>query len=253
MHYKLALSQNTSRNGQSGHWPRSTRRAVMAETAAEIQPLPPDLRFLCPAGVIAPIQADWQCAHGGCYIASMQQPSYDISRVIRAVEFAAKMHRMQRRKDSDASPYINHPIALMHVLCIDGGIRDPKILAAAALHDTIEDTETTPNELVAEFGADVADLVVEMTDDKSLPKVERKRLQIERARHMTRDGALVKLADKICNLRDMAASPPENWSLERRIEYFDWAKAVVDGLPRVNSRLLRMFEEAYAKRPTGTN
>jgi len=215
--------------------------------------LPPDLRFLGPAGVSGLIQADWPCARGGCYIASMQQPSYDISRVIRAVEFAAKKHRMQRRKDSDASPYINHPIALMHVLCIDGGIRDPKILAAAALHDTIEDTETTPNELVAEFGADVADLVVEMTDDKSLPKVERKRLQIERARHMTRDGALVKLADKICNLRDMAASPPENWSLERRIEYFDWAKAVVDGLPRVNSRLLRMFEEAYAKRPTGTN
>ena len=75
----------------------------------------------------------------------MQQPSYDISLVIRAIEFAARKHRMQRRKDSDASPYINHPIALMHVLCIDGGIRDPKILAAAALHDTIEDTETTPN------------------------------------------------------------------------------------------------------------
>jgi len=183
----------------------------------------------------------------------MQQPSYDISRVIRAIEFAAKKHRMQRRKDSDASPYINHPIDLMHVLCIDGGIRDPRILAAAALHDTIEDTETTPNELVAEFGADVANLVVEMTDDKSLPKMERKRLQIEHARHMSKDGALVKLADKICNLRDMAASPPENWSLEQRIEYFDWAKAVVDGLPRVNSRLLKMFEEAYAKRPTGMN
>jgi hypothetical protein len=77
--------------------------------------------------------------------------------------------------------------------------------------------------------------------------------QIEHARHMSKDGALVKLADKICNLRDMAASPPENWSLEQRIEYFDWAKAVVDGLPRVNSRLLKMFEQAYAKRPTGMN
>src|SRR5262245_42748872 len=160
---------------------------------------------------------------------------------------------MQRRKDSDASPYINRPIALMRVLCIDGGIRDPRILAAAAIHDTIEATETTPNELVAEFGADVPDLGVEMTDDKSLPNTERKRLQIEHARHMTRDGALVKPADKICNLRDIAASPPENWSLERRIEYFDWAKAVVDGLPRVNYRLLKMLEQAYAKRPTGTN
>src|SRR5215813_3365790 len=115
----------------------------------------------------------------------MQQPSYDISLVIRAIEFAVKKHRMQRRRGSDASPYINHPIALMHVLCIDGGIRVPRILAAAALHDTIEDTETTPNELVAEFGADVADLVVEMTDDKSQPKMERKRLQIEHARHVS--------------------------------------------------------------------
>src|SRR5262249_59490206 len=139
------------------------------------------------------------------HFALMQQPSYDISLVIRAIEFAARKRRMQRRKDS-ASPYINHPIALMHVLCIDGGIRFPRILAAAALHDTIEDTETTSSELVAEFGADVADLVVEMTDDKSQPKMERKRLQIEQARHMSRDGALVKLPDKICNLRDMAAS-----------------------------------------------
>jgi GTP diphosphokinase / guanosine-3',5'-bis(diphosphate) 3'-diphosphatase len=195
----------------------------------------------------------WPSGRSYCYTARMQQPAYDISLVIRAIEFAAKKHRMQRRKDSDASPYINHPIALMHVLCIDGGIRDPRILAAAALHDTIEDTETTPNELVAAFGADVADVVIEMTDDKSQPKQERKRLQIEYARHMSRDGALVKLADKICNLRDAAANPPENWSLERRIEYFDWAKAVVDGLPRVNSRLLKMFEEAYAKRPSGTN
>src|SRR5262249_17277518 len=84
---------------------------------------------------------------GSCYTARMPQPSYDISLVIRAIEFAVKKHRMQRRKDGDASPYINHPIALMHVLCIDGGIRDPRILAAAALHDTIEDTETTSNEL----------------------------------------------------------------------------------------------------------
>src|ERR1700741_3989165 len=96
--------------------------------------------------------------------------SYDIGLVIRAVEFAAQKHRMQRRKDSDASPYINHPIALMHVLCIDGGITDPVILATAALHDTVEDTETTEEELRATFGDEIARLVFEMTDDKSLPK-----------------------------------------------------------------------------------
>ena len=169
--------------------------------------------------------------------------------VIRAVEFAAQKHRMQRRKDSDASPYINHPIALMHVLCIDGGITGPVILAAAALHDTIEDTETTENELRTMFGDEIAFLVLEMTDDKSLSKTERKRLQIEHAQHMSREAALVKLAHKICNLRDVAVNPPAEWSVERRIEYFEWAKAVVDELPQVSTELLGLFNAAYATRP----
>jgi guanosine-3',5'-bis(diphosphate) 3'-pyrophosphohydrolase len=175
--------------------------------------------------------------------------SHDIGLVIRAVEFAARKHRMQRRKDTDASPYINHPIALMHVLCIDGSINEPIILAAAALHDTIEDTETTEEELRATFGEEIAQIVIEMTDDKSLPKGERKRLQIEHAHQATREGAMVKLADKICNLRDVAANSPTGWSAERRAEYFDWAKAVVDGLPRVSDKLLAIFNEAYATRP----
>jgi GTP diphosphokinase / guanosine-3',5'-bis(diphosphate) 3'-diphosphatase len=128
--------------------------------------------------------------------------------VIRAVEFAAQKHRMQRRKDSDASPYINHPIALMHVLCLDGRISDPVVLAVAALHDTMEDTETTEQELRATFGEEITQIIIEMTDDKSLPKEERKRLQIEHAHRMSGEGALVKLADKICNLRDVAANPP---------------------------------------------
>src|SRR5262245_31071862 len=178
----------------------------------------------------------------------MQTP-YDIGLVIRAVEFAAQKHRMQRRKDSDASPYINHPIALMHVLCIDGGITEPAILAAAALHDTIEDTETTEKEFRTIFGDEIASLVLEMTDDKSLPKTERKRQQIEHAQHMSREAALVKLADKICNLRDVTANPPANWSLARRIDYFDWAKAVVDRLPAVSTRLFDLFEITYASRP----
>jgi len=177
----------------------------------------------------------------------MQTP-YDIGLVIRAVEFAAQKHRMQRRKDGDASPYINHPIALMHVLCIDGGITEPVILAAAALHDTIEDTETTEQELRRMFGDEIASLVLEMTDDKSLPKAARKRLQIEHAQHMSREATLVKLADKICNLRDVAANPPAEWSVERRIEYFEWAKAVVDGLPQVSAELLGLFNAAYAAR-----
>ena len=173
----------------------------------------------------------------------------DTSLLIRALEFAARKHRMQRRKDEDASPYINHPIALMSVLCVEAGISDAGILSVAALHDTIEDTETTQEEIQAAFGMEIAMLVAEMTDDKSLPKAERKRLQIEHAQHMSRDAALVKLADKICNLRDVEASPPSGWAVERQREYFEWARAVVDGLPHVNQKLLELFEEAYARKP----
>jgi GTP diphosphokinase / guanosine-3',5'-bis(diphosphate) 3'-diphosphatase len=171
------------------------------------------------------------------------------SLLIRSLEFAAGKHRMQRRKDEDASPYINHPIALMKVLCIEGGIHHPPILSAAALHDTIQDTETTGQELELEFGSEIASIVSELTDDKSLPKAERKRLQIVHAPDMSREGALVKLADKICNLRDVADSPPAGWSIERQRDYFDWAKAVVDRLPRVNAKLLELFVEAYGQRP----
>src|SRR6185295_17353125 len=162
----------------------------------------------------------------------------DTSLLIRALEFAARKHRMQRRKDEDASPYINHPIALMSVLCVEAHVCDPLILSAAALHDTIEDTETTGEELEREFGSAIASIVSEMTDDKSLPKAERKRLQIEHAPYMSREGALVKLADKSSNLRDVAVNPPAGWTLERQREYFEWAKAVVDGLPPVKQKLV---------------
>jgi len=173
----------------------------------------------------------------------------DIGLLVRALDFAARKHRMQRRKDDDASPYINHPIALMKVLSIEAGIGDLGVLSAAALHDTLEDTETTQAELAAEFGIELALLVAEMTDDKSLPRAERKRLQIEHAPAMSGQATLVKLADKICNLRDASASPPSEWNVERQREYFDWAKAVVDRLPKVNARLEAIFQAAYGLRP----
>jgi GTP diphosphokinase / guanosine-3',5'-bis(diphosphate) 3'-diphosphatase len=174
--------------------------------------------------------------------------SYDVGLVIRAIEFAAQKHRMQRRKDSDASPYINHPIAVMRLLT-ECGFVDPVVLASAALHDTIEDTETTEEELRTIFGGKVTGIVVEMTDDKTLPVEVRKQKQIENAPHLSREAALVKLADKTCNLRDAAANPPVGWSLERRSEYFDWAKAVVDELPEVSEPLRGKFDAAYAARP----
>lgn len=169
--------------------------------------------------------------------------------LVDALAFAADKHRRQRRKDAEASPYINHPIALARVLSVEAGLADPKLLAAAVLHDTLEDTETTYAELRERFGKAVAAVVLEVTDDKTLPKEERKRLQIEHAAQISRRAKLVKLADKICNVRDVAASPPHGWPLERRREYFDWAKQVVDRMRGTHRRLERLFDEAYARRP----
>jgi guanosine-3',5'-bis(diphosphate) 3'-pyrophosphohydrolase len=174
----------------------------------------------------------------------------ELALLLKALAFAAHKHRDQRRKDAEASPYINHPIELADVLVTEGGITDVEVLCAALLHDTVEDTDTTHEELANAFGSRIARIVAEVTDDKRLPKHERKRLQIEHAPRLSEGAKLVKLADKICNLRDVAERPPAKWDLARRREYFDWAKQVVDGLRGVHPRLEAAFDAAYAKIPS---
>ena len=161
---------------------------------------------------------------------------------IRAVAFAAQKHKNQRRKDVDASPYINHPIALANILANEGDIANEEVLIAALLHDTIEDTQTTESELRALFGEKITSIVMEVTDDKTLPKLERKTLQIEHAAHASIEAKLVKLADKISNLRDILDSPPKDWDLQRRLDYFSWAEKVVAGLRGTNSKLEKIFD-----------
>ena len=173
----------------------------------------------------------------------------DVTEILRAASFAAVKHRDQRRKDAAATPYINHPLELARVLSEEGGWVDKATLCAALLHDTVEDTATTLDELRAAFGLEVASIVAEVTDDKALPKAERKRQQIEHAATISEKAKLVKLADKICNLRDVANSPPSGWDLRRRQEYFDWAKEVIDRLRGVNHGLEAVFDRAYEGRP----
>lgn len=173
----------------------------------------------------------------------MIEDASHIGTFVKAVAFAADKHRKQRRKDADASPYINHPIALANVLANEGGVVDAAVLCAAVLHDTIEDTETTEDELRAVFGSEVTSIVLEVSDDKSLEKHVRKQLQIDRARDASQKAKLVKLADKICNLRDILASPPAEWSAQRKQEYFDWAGRVVDGLRGVHPGLESVFDD----------
>ena len=173
----------------------------------------------------------------------------DLKLLLKALAFAAHKHRDQRRKDVEASPYINHPIALGNILCNEGHVTDTEVICAALLHDTVEDTDTTAEDLEREFGGNIRDIVMAVTDDKSLPAQERKRLQIEHAAHSSDQAKLVKLADKISNIRDIASSPPPSWDLQRRQRYFDWAKQVVDRLRGVHPVLETAFDEAYRQRP----
>ncbi len=169
--------------------------------------------------------------------------------VLRAARFAAWKHRDQRRKGKGREPYINHPLDLAHVLWFEGGVQDPVVLAAALLHDTIEDTQTTVQELQGEFGVQVARIVMEVTDEASLNWRVRKKLQVSRARLASPEARQVKLADKICNLRSMVASPPSGWSEDRQRAYFDWAKQVVDQLRGSNPELEQRFDQIHKKRP----
>lgn len=167
-----------------------------------------------------------------------------MKQLLAAIAFAADKHRNQRRKDAVASPYINHPIDLANLLANEAGIEEELLLVAAILHDTIEDTETTEQELERLFGKEVMHIVMEVTDDQSLPKAERKRLQVAHAETISDRAKLVKLADKTCNLRDISARRPVKWSLARKRKYQAWAKEVVDQLRGVNPKLERLFDEA---------
>jgi guanosine-3',5'-bis(diphosphate) 3'-pyrophosphohydrolase len=168
--------------------------------------------------------------------------------IIKAAAFAANKHRNQRRKDAEASPYINHPIALADVLVNEGGIEDPTVLCAAILHDTIEDTETIPEELERHFGRHVTAIVLEVTDDKTLDKQVRKQLQVDHTPHISREAKLVKLADKICNLRDILDSPPADWSRERKRAYVDWSDQVIAGLRGTHPGLEAIFDALRDRR-----
>ena len=172
--------------------------------------------------------------------------SENTGKLFNAIRFAAEKHRNQRRRDSEKSPYINHPIEVSQLLWEVGGVRDVDVLLAAILHDTIEDTDTRPEEISDKFGEEVLSLVLEVSDDKSLPKGERKRLQIETAPYKSNGAKLIKLADKSCNVRNLVTTPPHDWSLERRQEYLLWTERVVAGLRDTNAALEEYYDHELA-------
>ncbi len=165
----------------------------------------------------------------------------------RALDFAARKHTAQRRKGVAHEPYINHLAEVAFLLAQATGGRDLNLVLAGLLHDTIEDTATSHAELAEEFGCEVADLVREVTYDRSLPKEERKRLQVLTVPQKSRKAKMIKMADKISNLESILCSPPAGWSEERKREYFDWARDVVDGCRGVNQFLEDKFDEGYGR------
>jgi (p)ppGpp synthase/HD superfamily hydrolase len=174
----------------------------------------------------------------------------DTALILRTLEFAAGRHRSQFRKGLEKIPYINHPIQVASLLANEAGESDPVLLSAAILHDVIEDTVNSVQErdelivLIAElFGNEILSLTLEVTDDKTLEKKERKRLQVENASHKSDRAKKLKIADKIMNVRDITYNPPSDWTQQRISEYFDWARDVVAGLRGVNTKLDEMFDE----------
>lgn len=178
---------------------------------------------------------------------SDQHPSTTpVVRILAAAEFAAQKHAGQRRKGAAQEPYINHVIEVARLVAESGEQTDVELIMACLLHDTVEDTDATTEQLAAIFGSDVASLVAEVTDDKSLPKETRKALQVKNAPHKSPRAQTLKVADKISNLRSILVSPPAGWDLERRRQYFEWAKQVVDRLPTANPALKAEFNRIHA-------
>jgi guanosine-3',5'-bis(diphosphate) 3'-pyrophosphohydrolase len=168
----------------------------------------------------------------------------NITRLLHALDYAARKHTGQCRKGAPGTtPYINHPIDVTHLLAEVGNIRDEDVLVASILHDTVEDTDATPEELERLFGPNVRRMVEEVTDDKNLPKAERKRLQIQHAPQLSPGAALIRLADKCSNVRDIHEAPPADWPPSRILDYLSWAEKVIAACPPVNPALEALFRE----------
>lgn len=165
----------------------------------------------------------------------------NLNKLLYAASYAAQKHTAQRRKGERCEPYINHPLEVANLIANIGAIDDAEILTAALLHDIVEDCGVSNGEIAEIFGERIASYVAEVTDDKSLEKAERKRLQIEHAPHLSSGAKVIKLADKISNVKDMTDSPPD-WPMERRSAYIDWSVAVVAGLRGVNGQLESRFD-----------
>lgn len=171
--------------------------------------------------------------------------SEDLSLVLRAAFFSGEKHKKQRRRDAEETPYINHPLEVAYILLDEGGVTDAATLAAALLHDTLEDTDTTREELAMVFGHEVSNLVVELTDLESVLPEHKKKRELERAHNLSEKAKRVKLADKTANIRDLATMPPKTWDIQRQIDYFDFAMKIAEATASASPALEKVFMRDY--------
>lgn len=182
-----------------------------------------------------------------CHIPGMNSEKVSPAGLLSAALFAARKHRCQLRKDKQ-TPYINHPLGVAELLARAGGISDSSTLTAALLHDTLEDTDATPEEIELLCGKEVLEIVREVTDDKELPKEKRRRLQVERAGALTHSARLIRLADKISNIIDVRSDQPPGWSLEEKLGYLQWAESVIAMIRGTHPALEKLFDDVAAEK-----
>jgi guanosine-3',5'-bis(diphosphate) 3'-pyrophosphohydrolase len=173
----------------------------------------------------------------------MKEKKCELALVFEALRYAAEKHKKQRRKGSEDTPYINHPIAVAYYLITYAEVQDPHVLAAAILHDTLEDTDATPEEIKEIFGPQVLELVQEVTDDKNLPKNIRRREQEETVNQRSHGAKLIRIADKISNVHDLFYTPPAGWDSQTQNDYLDWTERVINKIKGVNPDLESMYDE----------
>ncbi len=161
--------------------------------------------------------------------------------LIKAGVYAAEKHKYQRRKGFNQVPYVNHPLKVASLLS-QCGEKDETLLIAAILHDVIEDTDATEQEITEKFSKEVSDIVMEVTDDKDLPYAVRKELQIKRVPSLSENAKKLKIADKTCNIRDILIYPLD-WSTERKLSYLEWAGEVIDKCRNINPELDKAFDK----------
>eukprot|EP00052_Salpingoeca_macrocollata_P005199 m.46087 g.46087 ORF g.46087 m.46087 type:complete len:231 (-) comp14731_c0_seq1:134-826(-) len=191
--------------------------------------------------------SSWKEQGRPSFLLSSEQSGDQLAVLLRTVEFASFKHRQQKRKDADGTPYIQHPVGVASLIANVGQCNDLEILQAALLHDTVEDTDTSFEELELNFGANVTQLVRHVTDQKGLPKLERKRLQVEHAKQAPYGAKMVKLADKLYNLRDLVRCIPASWTVWRAQGYFVWSHAVVEQLAGTNAGLEKALQAVFAE------